>query len=78
MAARYYVQRGADSMGNRYATGPLVFLETDDFGAAQAEVIARGGEVIDRSEKRGWTVGVGWYDLAEYFKCYPMNEGETV
>ena len=63
---RYVVRRGADSLGNRYATGPLTFLETDDLGAAQSEVYARGGEVLDLTERRGWVPGIGWYDAADY------------
>lgn len=53
-------------MGSTYATGPLTFLKTDDLGEAQHEVIARGGEVIDTVGKRGWSNGVGWFDLADY------------
>lgn len=63
---RYVVRRGTDSMRNRYATGPLVFLETDDLGDAQREVVARGGELIDLVDRQGWSRGVGWYDVSDY------------
>jgi hypothetical protein len=53
-------------MGQRYATGPLTFLDTDDLNAAQAEVIARGGEVLDTVDREGWSKGLGWYDLRDY------------
>lgn len=65
---RYVVRRGTDSTGNKYATGPLTFLETDDFGAAQREVVARGGEVLDLTGRMAWSQGLGWYDAADYLE----------
>lgn len=66
-ASRYIVQRSHDSMGGIYATGPLTFLETDDFGTAQQEVIARGGVIIDTLERKTYTQygPEPWIDLDE-------------
>jgi hypothetical protein len=63
---RYTVTRKVDCTGQHYATGPLTFYEADDLGKAQAEVIARGGELIDHQTKQGWHPDHGWYDVSDY------------
>ena len=64
--ARYTVTRACDSMGNRYASGPLTFYAGADLVAAQREVSQRGGEVIDHETRLGWAPRLGWYDVSDY------------
>lgn len=63
---RYLVKRSHDSMGGMYATGPLTFLETDSLGKAEAEVIARGGVVIDTQESAALLPLGKWMPLDEF------------
>jgi len=60
---RYTVTRSHDSLGGRYATGPLTFVDTDNLAEAQREVHRRGGELIDHEEGKGWSPSIGWYDV---------------
>lgn len=63
---KYAVKRSRDSMGQYYATGALTMLETDSLGKAQAEVIARGGAVIDTEAQTVLLPDGSWMDLEEF------------
>ena len=66
MTKRYTVTHGSDSMGNRYATGPLTMIDTDSLAEAEHYVQQNGGEVIDHQTRRAWAPTLGWYDADEY------------
>lgn len=66
---RYTVTCGVDSMGSRYATGPLTFVETDELAKAQAWIRKNGrGEVLDHETKNAWSPGMGWYDVSAAYE----------
>lgn len=63
---RYTVDKTTDGMGNRYATGPLRMVDTDDLTEAQRYVHQHGGEVIDHETRAGWTPAGGWFNASDY------------
>ena len=66
MHKRYTVTKFGDGMGNRYAGGPLTFVDTDELAEAQHYVHRNGGEVIAHQTRNGWSPFTGWWDAGDY------------